>query len=384
MQRMKFGAFLAPFHAEQGQNPTLALQRDLETAVLLDRLGFDEIWFGEHHSGGTELIASPEVFCAWVAAQTLHISVGAGVVSLPYHNPLWVADRAILLDHLTRGRFLLGIGPGILATDAHMIGLDVSRVREYLQEDFPVLMHLLRSDVPISVETARYSLSDARCQLSPYSNLPVAVASLFTPSGPILAGRYGVGLLQLSGFTPEGMEVLSRHWEVVEAESTKHGTTVQPEDWRVVGIMHLAETRDQAIEEVRFGIGPYFEYVQNVQGAKMYQAAGTSFDDRLEWALASGAALVGTPEDAIFKIRELVDASKGKVGSFLFWANEWASPAATAHSYELFARRVMPVFQGSTRRVASSREWSSSVAGDLNEIQSTAAIKFAEDYRRSE
>lgn len=126
MARMRFGIFMAPFHAPTGQNPTAAYARDLATIQLLDELGYDEAWIGEHHSGGVELIPSPEIFIAHAAAQTRHIKLGAGVISLPYHNPLWVADRMMLLDHLTRGRVMMGVGPGALPTDAAMIGIDPS------------------------------------------------------------------------------------------------------------------------------------------------------------------------------------------------------------------------------------------------------------------
>jgi len=108
---MKFGAFFAPFHPI-GQSPTLALEYDLERTVELDRLGFDEVWFGEHHSGGYELIGSPEIFIAAAAERTKHVKLGTGVISLPYHHPWLVADRLVLLDHLTRGRLIFGAGPG--------------------------------------------------------------------------------------------------------------------------------------------------------------------------------------------------------------------------------------------------------------------------------
>ena len=99
---LNFGVFITPFHPT-GQSPTVALEYDMERVVALDRLGFDEAWFGEHHSGGYELIACPEVFIAAAAERTKHIRLGTGVVSLPYHHPLMVADRWVLLDHLTRG-----------------------------------------------------------------------------------------------------------------------------------------------------------------------------------------------------------------------------------------------------------------------------------------
>ena len=97
---MTFGIFLAPFH-RLGENPTLALNRDMELIEWLDYLGYDEVWVGEHHSAGWELIASPEIFIAAAAERTRHIMLGSGVTSLPYHHPLMVAQRFVLLDHMT-------------------------------------------------------------------------------------------------------------------------------------------------------------------------------------------------------------------------------------------------------------------------------------------
>ena len=104
---MKFGIFLAPFH-RLGDNPTLAIARDIEMLVWLDYLGYDEAWIGEHHSAGWEIIASPEIFIGVAADRTKHIMLGSGVTSLPYHHPLLVAQRFVQLDHMTRGRAMLG------------------------------------------------------------------------------------------------------------------------------------------------------------------------------------------------------------------------------------------------------------------------------------
>lgn len=109
---MRFGIVMAPFHPPAGQDPVSAIQRDLEVVQLLDRLGYDEAWIGEHHSAGTEIIPDPMLFIAFAAPQTRHIKLGTGVLSLPYHNPLLVADRVFFLDQLLRGRFMLGLGPG--------------------------------------------------------------------------------------------------------------------------------------------------------------------------------------------------------------------------------------------------------------------------------
>jgi len=120
--------------------------------------------------------------------------------------------------------------------------------------------------------------------------------------------------------------------------------------------LHLAETREQAIEDVRFGLDEYFTYSQDTLSVGT-KAAGRTFDSRLEWVIESGHAFIGTPAGAIAKLEEVVEASGGDVGAFAFWSQEWASPEATRHSYELFARHVMPVFQGTTRRLDLAREW---------------------------
>src|SRR5688572_4366080 len=140
---------MAPFH-KPGQNPTLALERDLQLVEHLDALGYDEAWIGEHHSAGTEIIASPEIFIAVAAERTRRIKLGTGVVSLSYHNPLWVAERIVLLDHLTRGRAMLGVGPGSLPTDAAMIGVSQAETRELMEQSLDIIMTLLRTETPVT------------------------------------------------------------------------------------------------------------------------------------------------------------------------------------------------------------------------------------------
>src|SRR5579884_598794 len=182
---LRFGIFMAPFHPV-GQNPTLALERDMELIVRLDELGYDEAWVGEHHSAGYEIIASPEVFIAAVAQRTKNIRLGTGVSSLPYHHPLMLADRMVLLDHLTRGRVMLGVGPGALPSDAFMMGIDPMRQREMMEQSLEAILALLESAEPVNRQTDWFTLRDARLQLRPYTHprFEVAVAAQVSPSGP--------------------------------------------------------------------------------------------------------------------------------------------------------------------------------------------------------
>ena len=140
---LTFGIFLAPFH-RLGENPTLAIDRDLELIQWLDHLGFDEAWIGEHHSAGWELIASPELIIAAAAEKTRHIKLGSGVTSLPYHHPFLVAQRWVQLDHMTRGRAMLGCGPGALTSDAYMLGIEPSTQRPRMLQAMDAIMALLK------------------------------------------------------------------------------------------------------------------------------------------------------------------------------------------------------------------------------------------------
>src|SRR3954465_8848915 len=130
---LRSGIFLAPFH-NHDENPTLSIERDFELLQHLDRLNYHEAWIGEHHSGGFEVIACPEMFIAAAAERTRNIRLGTGVVSLPYHNPFIVADRMVQLDHMTRGRAMFGVGPGALVHDALKIGIDPGDQRQMMNK----------------------------------------------------------------------------------------------------------------------------------------------------------------------------------------------------------------------------------------------------------
>ena len=115
----------------------------MELLQHLDRLNYHEAWIGEHHSGGFEIIGSPEMFIAAAAERTRHIRLGTGVVSLPYHNPFMVADRIVQLDHMTRGRVMLGVGPASLVHDAMKIGIKPADQRRRMNESLDVIVELL-------------------------------------------------------------------------------------------------------------------------------------------------------------------------------------------------------------------------------------------------
>ena len=354
--QLQFGIFLAPFHPV-GQNPTLALERDLQLLEHLDTLGFDEAWIGEHHSAGFEIIASPEVFIAAAAQRTRHLRLGTGVSSLPYHHPFMLADRLVLLDHLTRGRLMIGVGPGALPSDAYMMGIDPARQRDMMEESLEAILLLLAGDGPVTMETDWFTLADARLQLRPFQRPypEVAVAAQVSPAGPRAAGRLGCSLLSIGATSAGGFDVLGAHWDVMEERAAEFGTTIDRSRWRLVGPMHIADSKEQAVEDVGFGLPQWVDYFQRV--AALPLAPDTSNHETLVDALnASGFAVIGTVDDAVAQVERLRTQSNG-FGTFLLMGHEWADTAATRRSYELIARYVMPEFQGSSRTLTASRDW---------------------------
>jgi limonene 1,2-monooxygenase len=371
-ERLRFGAFMAPLHSPAA-NPTLQLRRDLEFVRELEELGFDEVWFGEHHSGGTEIWGSPEIMIASAAELTSRIKLGTGVVSIPYHHPFMVAERMNLLDHLTRGRAMFGVGPGILPSDAWMIGVDVLEQRRMLREGFDAVMALLRHEGPVTVETDWFTLRDARLQLRPFSpdGIETAVASVASPIGAELAGKHGVGLLSIGATTDIGFEALARNWQIAEDEAAAAGHTMRRANWRLLGVVHLADSRGQAIGDLRYGIEHYFDYFQKTIAVPQFEVGGATFDERVDFMLNSGVFAIGTPDDAIAQIDRLV-AQAGGFGTYLLQAHDLASPEATRHSHELFARHVMPHYQQGIDSRLDSEAFARSIRPEMFKEQKRA------------
>jgi limonene 1,2-monooxygenase len=355
--RMKFGVFMAPFH-RPGENPTLALERDLELIQWLDVLGFDEAYIGEHHSAGWETIASPEVFIATAAERTRQIRLGTGVISLPYHHPLMVANRMVLLDHLTRGRVILGVGPGALASDAVMLGIPAERQREMMDEALGIIVRLFESTEPLTYTSDWFQLHDAVLQLRPYQEpyIPIAVASVQSPAGVRLAGKYGASVLSLS--IPRAtvrQTSLKELWTIGEETAVAHGKTLRREDWRLVVSCHLAESRQEAIEDVRFGGGR--EVTEYFAGTLGNPAPDVPMDQIVDFMVEHNQWIVGTPEDCIAGIERLQEASGG-FGGFMIRVEDYVQREKRLRSYELLARYVMPHFQGSLGGILASNQWS--------------------------
>lgn len=381
MAKLRFGYFIAPFH-RAGTNPTLALQRDLEFVEHLDSLGYDEAWIGEHHSAGSEIISSPEVFIGAASQRAKRIRFGTGVISLSYHNPLWVADRLMLLDHLTHGRIIGGMGPGSLPTDSSMIGLTPTDTRELLETNLDIVVRLLAGET-VSAKTPTHQLHDAQLQLAPYSDggIPLSVAAVASPTGARLAGKHGIGLLSIGAtLVVEGFDALKYHWDIVEERAATFGATVDRSNWSLVGPMHIAETDEQAREDVKFGIESWFRYFQKVAAFPQMTMPGDQLDAMIDVINENGAGVIGTPERAREQVQRLWDQSGG-FGCMLQMGHEWANPAATKRSAELFAAEVIPHFQGQAQPTIDAAQRAGQMRDDLAMTQLQAIEHMTKKYQ---
>ena len=377
--RMRFGIFLAPFH-KPGINPTLALEQDLELVQWLDRCDYDEVWFGEHHSAGSEISASPEIMIATSAPRTRNIKLGTGVTSVSYHNPLWVAERMVQLDHLTRGRVMMGLGPGSLPTDAAMVGLSQKDTRGLLADGLDIITRLLRSDEPVNFENDRWTLKDARLHLRPYSNFDLATAAVASPTGPKLAGKYGTGLISIGATTAAGFDALALHWDVIEEEAKHYNQQVDRAKWRLVGLCHIAETAEQARRDVEYGIEHWFNYFQEIAAFPQMSMPGQNAKEMIDFINDSGFGAIGTPEMCRAQIDRLWTQSNGGFGAYLMLGHNWANFEATKRSYELIAREVFPHFQGQHMSTMNAAMRAQKMRPELAEIHAKAVETAQESY----
>ncbi len=338
---LRFGIFLAPFHALD-EDPTMAMDRDMELVEHLDHIGYHEAWIGEHHSGGFEIIASPELFIAAAAERTRHIRLGTGVVSIPYHHPMMVADRIVQLDHMTKGRVMFGVGPGALVGDAFRMGIDPGDQRRRLNEGLDAIVRLLDGEI-VNMKTDWFELRDAQLQLPCYSHprMEMAVACARSPVGAIAAGRHGIGMLSIGGTSEEALQHHANNWDLLHTTAKENGFELARDVWRLVSLAHIAETREQARAQVEFGLEAWIRYFREIA---TFPIVPDDIENPLEYLVENSMACIGTPDDAIAYIEKLLEGSGG-FGAFLELAHNWADFPATKRHFELMGRYVLPHFR---------------------------------------
>ncbi len=357
---MKFGFFVMPAH-RPSENPTLAFERDLQMVQAAEDLGYDEVWVGEHHTGGGENIPAPDLFISAAAQRTKRIRMGTGVINLPYHHPFHVAERMAFLDHLTYGRLMMGVGPGALMSDIKLFGLTGDKLRPMMQESLEIILKLFREHGPVTYEGRYWTLKEMELQVKPYQepHMPIAVASSGRGVTVDMIARHGLLMLSGNFFGGVSGEMMCQQWEEMDKIAQAAGRPASRADWRVTTYVYVAETTRRAISEIDEGLKrQMLEYFFKLGSSRsrFEDYAGQPVDAiTAEQFMRKGNWIVGDPEECIRQLEALHQATGG-FGVLLNVAGEWASRENWLKSMELFARTVMPHFRGSTRSLQRSHQ----------------------------
>lgn len=349
---MRFGLFTMPEHPPH-ENWTLSYDRDIERIVLAEKLGFHDFWIGEHHTGGYENVPVPEYMIAKAAGLTSRIRLGTGVVNLPYHDPFLVAERLAFLDHLTHGRLDYGFGGGGLPSDRALFGLDAAEAKPRTDEALEIITHLLTSREPFSYEGRFNRFTNRRLQVPPLQqNPPIAVAGLTGTHNFELCGRNNWKALSVY-FTPlvggGAVPDLRDHAAALMRGAAEGGQSPEAvrDKWAIVREVYVSHSRDQAIAELREGVKTSYDYLKGLGlGVLMKKDMAMPDEDlTFEWMADEIPWIIGSPADCIRQIHELREETGG-FGSLLINVRDWTTSDLFARSLELFARYVVPQFNG--------------------------------------
>ena len=209
----------------------------------------------------------------------------------------------------------------------------------------------------------------------------MAIASTASPTGAKLSGKHGIGMLSIGATSQIGFDMLGSQWKVHEAEAKAAGKVADRKSWRLVGPMHIAETKEQALEDVRYGFDQFCEYTQDTLSLPTFRAVGKTFEERIAWVNDTGLGVIGTPDMAVKQIERLVKQSDGGFGCYMTMQHDWANWGATQRHYELFARHVIPYFQPSQRRLLNAEKFARENWKELDAKQGAAIQGAIDSYK---
>jgi limonene 1,2-monooxygenase len=322
------------------------------------------------------------MFLAAAGERTKQIKLGTGVVSLPYHHPLLVADRIVQLDHMTNGRAIFGTGPGALTVDAAMLGLNPLILRERQDEALGILLPLLRGE-EVTYECEWFKINKGVLQILPLQeNMEIVAASSVSPSGMRLAGKHGLGVISLATSAAAGSKALAKQWDFAEEAARQHGKTVDRSQWRILLHFHLADSVKQAEAEAGRGYqhwhNDYIIASLTTDGKGRVEDLGELLAQTKSDEVGKGrTVIIGTPDEAIKAIRNLYELTGG-FGAVLGLAHDWADLHAQRRSWELFARYVIPEINGFTRGLKASFDYTVKNRMELMTPQYAAIAKASE------
>lgn len=369
---MRLGLFMMPLHPpERPMHETLA--EDTEKSLLADRLGFHELWIGEHFSASSEPIANPMMFMAALAPRT-NLTFATGVINLPNHHPAMVAAEVAQFDHMTRGRFIMGIGPGGLASDWELFGnTDAKQRGQRMLESIDAILAIWAQDPPYDIEGPTWTARITKAVIpefgvgimpKPYTrpHPPIAITARSVDSfGVRVAAERGWGVVSANFVAAR---IVEGHWQTLSAALARHGKRPDGADWRVSRNFCIAATDAEARDRMFHADGAnryYFHYLSTLARRAglletLKPTAATPDEAVTLEAIIEDCVICGSPRtvlDKLIAFRERV----GPFGHLMMAGLDWTGPNAAweAETMMRLAEEVMPRFRqhvGATAKAA--------------------------------
>ena len=351
---------MMPMHPA-GRDAVQTLQEDRETVILADRLGFHDAFVGEHLTDRCENITSSFIFLATLIAETRQIRLGTGTSNLSHSHPALVAAHAAMFDHLAKGRFIFGVSPGALASDAEALGIYEEDRNKLFAEAIDVILEIWAREAPYDIDLPgnRFKVSTARTLLpelgrgfmyKPYQKpRPEIVGTVVAPhsKGVIAMGERDFHPLSANFLLPHW---LTSHWKNYETGKARVGKKASSADWRVARTIFVA---DDSATARRYGredpSSPYRFYWDKLLGNMVrsrrhvvYKRHAGEDDSAVTLErLLDELVLCGTVDEVVDQVLALREQA-GDFGELVYAGMDWADPALARRSMELMATEVMP------------------------------------------
>ncbi|MEF8841640.1 MAG: LLM class flavin-dependent oxidoreductase [Haloarculaceae archaeon] len=400
-REMRFGVFSMPEYRPE-LNWNLAHHQMVDLAVHVEELGFEEYWVGEHHTQGHESSPMPELQLACMAEATETIRLGTGTINLPYdcHDPFHVAERMAFLDQLSDGRVNFGYGAGALPADMEMFNVG-EESKDKMWEAIDVIETYLEAEEPASFDGEFYQYDERLIQVPPYQGVdrPTALAGLSSLSSFTNAVKDGHRPLCISfaplesGNNPAavGLKDIAEELDRTAEEVGRDPHEVR-DGWTIVREVFVADSKQQAFEEIRAGAEEYFDYLFELGDGGLVSLVAHEQDwawgeeITLEWLVENLPFVMGSPQECVAQIQQLRE-ELGHFGNFVINHHDWGIPEYRwRQSYERFAEEVMPVFQEHKRprevyrdRVPGFRERKPQPSPDVFGLDTSVASAPADD-----
>lgn len=358
---MEYGLFAMPLHPPH-RDKIEAMQRDIDTFVLADELGYSEGWMGEHFTLPWENVPAPDLFVAHMLPLTKQIKLGTGVVVLPYHDPRVVAMRIAYLDHLARGRLYFGIGPGGgFGNDFELMGVASSdgshRARTF--ESIEAILKIWSTDAPFEFHGKYWDFTmppdnpavpwghHMRPYQKPHPPIMIAGSSRRSESMGY-AGEHGWIPISLNFCPPR---LLRSHWEAYVEGAGRAGRVPDRKIWRIAREVWVAETDEQAMDEAINGTlgqayqGYQFPLMRSVGALGIFKTSREITDEEITpQYLAENVWIVGSPDTVAAKIRALYE-EVGGFGGIIQVTQDPDDFPVWRRCMRLLATKVMPQLQ---------------------------------------